>query len=115
MIIGEQHGTISTQSHTLILIKCDFSADEPHENSNAGRKLANLTTKFWLEFVHTETKIRKSNNEISAIVILKLRLHERFLLVLVMNFFQILLHHQRVMKIASVATLELLTQQLKKS
>ena len=38
---------------------------EPHENSNAGRKFANLTTKFRLEFVLTETKIRKSNNEIS--------------------------------------------------
>ena len=41
---------------------------EPHENSNAGRKFANLTTKFRLEFVRTETKIRKSNcnNEISV-------------------------------------------------
>ena len=39
---------------------------EPHENSNGGRKFANLTTKFRLELVRTETKIRKSNNEISV-------------------------------------------------
>ena len=39
---------------------------EPRENSNAGRKFANLTTKFRLEFVRTETKIRKSNKEISV-------------------------------------------------
>ena len=36
--------------------KCDFS---PRENSNAGRKFANVTTKFQLEFVRTETKIQE--------------------------------------------------------
>ena len=39
---------------------------EPHENSNAGRKFANPATKFRLEFVRNETKIRKSSNEISV-------------------------------------------------
>ena len=31
---------------------------EPHENSNAGRNFANITTKFRLEFVCTETDIQ---------------------------------------------------------
>ena len=41
------------------------SLAEPQENSKTGRKFPNLTTKFRLEFVRTETKMRKSNNEIS--------------------------------------------------
>ena len=42
---------------------------ELHESSNTGRKFANLTTKFRLEFVHTETKIQEPNRNI---VILKM-------------------------------------------
>ena len=42
---------------------------EPHESSNKGRKFANLTTKFRLEFVRTETKIQQPNRNI---VILKM-------------------------------------------
>ena len=44
----------------------------------------------------------------------KRRLHKRLLLAPVMRFFQILLHRQRAMKIASVPTPELATLQLKK-
>ena len=42
---------------------------EPHESSNTGRKFANLTTKFRLEFIRTETKIQEPNRNI---VILKM-------------------------------------------
>ena len=43
---------------------------EPHESWNTGRKFANLTTKFRLEFVRTEMKIQEPNRNI---VILKLK------------------------------------------
>ena len=42
---------------------------EPHKSSNTGRKFANLTTKFRLEFIRTETKIQEPNRNI---VILKM-------------------------------------------
>ena len=42
---------------------------ELHESLNTGRKFANLTTKFRLEFIRTETKIQEPNQNI---VILKM-------------------------------------------
>ena len=53
----------------IFQLKFQRNFGEPHEGSNTGRKFANLTMKFRLQFICTETKTQEPNRNI---VILKM-------------------------------------------